>query len=223
MDSTRSLQDRLEETLITSATLAPAPWLFVPVVRMLARGVPVTVQEVAVATGTDTRTVQQAIEAGGDIELDDQGRIVGYGLTLRPTRHRFEVTGKPLYTWCALDTLMFPALLGQSAVVESPSPLSATPVRVLVGPDGVHGVDPAEAVVSLVTTSAPSSVRASFCDHVHFFASAAEGRAWVAQHPDATIVPVQEAFRLGRALVRQLVTTPSAGSPLRSSPAHECC
>ncbi|WP_455153162.1 organomercurial lyase [Cupriavidus basilensis] len=31
--------------------------------------------------------------------------LVGYGLTLRETRHAFEVDGRRLYTWCAFDTL----------------------------------------------------------------------------------------------------------------------
>jgi alkylmercury lyase len=55
-----------------------------------------------------------------DLETDEQGRIVGSGLTLRPTPHRFALDGRQLYTWCALDTLIFPVVLGQGATVESP-------------------------------------------------------------------------------------------------------
>jgi hypothetical protein len=39
-----------------------------------------------------------------DTEYDAHGRVVfGSGLTLRPNPHRFEVDGRTLYTWCALD------------------------------------------------------------------------------------------------------------------------
>lgn len=55
-----------------------------------------------------------------DLETDVQGHIVGSGLTLRPTPHRFTIDGRQLYTWCALDTLIFPAVLGQVATVEAP-------------------------------------------------------------------------------------------------------
>lgn len=223
MDGTHSLQDRLQRTLVTGRALAPVPWLLPPVLRLLARGTPVTVQDIAAATGRDPVEVHAAIEDVTDIELDEEGRIVGYGLTLRPTRHHFEVAGKALYTWCALDTLMFPALLGESAVVQSPSPLSAKPVRVEVGPDGVHSVSPADAMVSIVTPDDGSPVRASFCDHVHYFASAAEGQEWVAQHPTATVVPVEEAFRLGSAMAQQLESAAGAGPHDQEPSGHGCC
>ncbi|MCY0931502.1 organomercurial lyase [Streptomyces sp. H27-H1] len=51
-----------------------------------------------------------------------------------------------------------------------------------------HGpivVEPAGAVVSLLIPGAPSSVRASFCDQVHFFASADAAKDWLAEHPGA--------------------------------------
>lgn len=222
MDDTSSLQDRLQRTLVTGRALAPAPWLFPTVLRLLARGVPVAVGDVAAATRRNLAEVRAAIEDVTDIELDEEGRIVGYGLTLRPTRHRFEVGGKALYTWCALDTLMFPALLGDSAVVQSPSPLSAAPVRVEVGPDGVRSVDPADAMVSIVTPDEGSAVRASFCDHVHYFASTAEGQEWVAQHPTATVVPVEEAFRLGSSMAQQLELAAGPGPHDQEPSGHGC-
>ena len=46
-------------------------------------------------------------------EYDEHERIVGYCVTLRETGHAFEVDGEHLYTWCALDALMFPAVTGK--------------------------------------------------------------------------------------------------------------
>ncbi|MCQ4438245.1 organomercurial lyase, partial [Clostridioides difficile] len=52
-----------------------------------------------------------ALEQAVSTEWDDYGNVVGYGLTLRETPHTFEVDGRRLYTWCAFDTLFFPALI----------------------------------------------------------------------------------------------------------------
>ncbi|MEO8187213.1 MAG: organomercurial lyase [Burkholderiaceae bacterium] len=48
-------------------------------------------------------------------------------------------------------------------------------------------------------------IRSSFCCHVHFFACAAAGETWSSQHAGLEIVSVAEAFRLARAIVRQLL------------------
>jgi alkylmercury lyase len=98
-----------------------------------------------------------------DVELDDHGRIVGYGLTLRETPYRVEVDGKRLHTWCALDTLVFPTLLGRSARIYSSRHGTGTPIRITVEPTGVTSVDPETAVVSIVGPVEQSSVRSAFC------------------------------------------------------------
>jgi alkylmercury lyase len=145
-----------------------------------------------------------------NIERDDAGNVVGSGLTLRETPHVFEVDGRRLYTWCALDALMFPALLGKSARVSSPCAATGAPVRLTVTPDGVENIEPAEAVVSLVLPHGSPDVRGSFCVHVNFFASAAAAQTWLSAHPGATVARVEDAFRLGQELSRRLF-------------AHSCC
>lgn len=84
------------------------PTMLVPLLRLLAAGEPVTVEALAAAVGLRLCKVTRRLAAVPDTEYDEQGRIVGQGLTLRPTRHRFTVAGQELYTWCALDTLIFP-------------------------------------------------------------------------------------------------------------------
>jgi alkylmercury lyase len=69
-----------------------------------------------------------------DLETDEQGRIVGSGLTLRPTPHRFALDGRQLYTWCALDTLILPVVLEQGATVESPGHGAGTTILLTVDP-----------------------------------------------------------------------------------------
>jgi len=83
-------------------------------------------------------------------ERDAAARIVGVlGLSLAEHPHGFTVDGHRMSTCCAEDTLFLPALLGQTATVESASPLSRDPIRLTVGPEGVQAVTPPETVVSI--------------------------------------------------------------------------
>ena len=144
------------------------------------------------------------------------------GLTLRPTPHRFTVAGEELYTWCALDTLIFPALLDRPAKVESASPVSGEPVRVNVDPtEGATSVDPPTAVVSLVNPEQITSIRSSFCNQVHYFTSPEDAAGWLAEHPGAEVVPVAEACRIGAALATGLLNRLQA--PAAADDSHSCC
>ncbi len=176
------------------------------VLRLLAGGKPVSVEQLADATGRPQAKVRATLEAMSDTEYDEDGRVVGWGITLRETPHRFTVDGHPLFTWCALDTLMFPAIIGRPAQVSSPSPASGDQVRVEVEPDGVVAVEPPDAVVSIVTPGETSSIRGAFCNRVHFFTSADDARGWLDDHPDAQVLPVAEAYALGRRLAEQMLT-----------------
>jgi alkylmercury lyase len=174
-----------------------------PLLRLLSRGVPVSADELAMETGREPQEVRELLPRLPSVEIDEQGRVVGSGLTLNPTRHRFIVGAHAdLYTWCALDTLVFPNVLGQSAQVESPCHGTGETVRVSVGPQGVNSLEPATSVVSILVPSSVSGIRSSFCNHVHFFASEDAASAWLAEHPGASLLPVAEAFELGRRVAR---------------------
>jgi alkylmercury lyase len=72
--------------------------LYRPLLRLLADGEPVSIEDLAAAAGRRVDDIRQTVASLPDVELDDHGRIVGYGLTLRETPHHFEVDGKRLYT-----------------------------------------------------------------------------------------------------------------------------
>jgi len=206
--------DELTTRLRQTTSFDSMGGLYRPLLRLLADGQPVSIEDLAATASRPVDNIRQTVASLPDVELDDQGRIVGYGLTLRETPHRFEVEGKRLYTWCALDTLVFPALLGRTARVESPCHGTGTPVRVTVEPTGVTSVDPATAVVSIVAPVEQASVRSAFCDHVHFFASPEAAQGWLDDHPGMSIHPVVEAHRLGQPLIEAL---------LEDRPADEGC
>ena len=141
-------------------------------------------------------------------EFDHDGRLVGFGLTLRPTPHRVELDGRTLYTWCAPDTLELAVLLGQPVRVESRCFATGEPVRVEVDPDGVHVVEPEDAVVSMVLPDVCiSDFRQKLCDEQHFFSSAAAAAGWHAERPEAIVVPVRSGFALSRLLMARLFGT----------------
>ena len=64
----------------------------------------------------------QAVLPSSDVEVDQAGNIVGWGLSLVSTPHRFHLGENTLSTWCALDALMLPALIGRTAEARLPMP-----------------------------------------------------------------------------------------------------
>ena len=171
--------------------------LFVALLRQLAMGGPVSREKLAGALGWSGARVATVLEQAPGTEYDDEANIIGLGLTLRETSHVFEVDGRHLYTWCALDTLMFPALTGKIARVTSRCAATGRPITLTVAPEAVLHVEPAEAMVSLRTPDTSPDIRCSFCCHVHFFASPSIANSWASTHQGIEVVPVESAFELG--------------------------
>lgn len=197
-------------------------WLWPTLLRELARGRPVTAADLARATGRSTTEVKAGLGGLSDTEYDEHGAVIGHGITLRPTPHEFSVGGRRLYTWCALDTLIFPAVLDRPAQVVSPTPGTAQPVRLSVEPSvGITALDPTTAVVSVLDPDAGPGcgVRAAFCNQVHYFATPVDAQAWLDAHPGGTVLSAAAAFELGRRLAQDLTgQTPSAPSAHPAAP-----
>lgn len=220
-DQTHDLVDRLATPNETGLD----PGLLVSLLRLLAHGDPVDIEQLAAETGRTIEEVRSGLAAVPDTEYDDTGRIIGQGLTLRPTRHRFTVDGQELYTWCALDTLMFPVLIDRTASIESSSPASGRPIRVTAEPSGVTSVEPPTAVVSLINPEDMSSIRSSFCSQVHYFISAEDAQPWLVEHPGAEVLPVHDAFQLAAALTATVLDRLPAATPVEGAVSEErqCC
>lgn len=185
--------------LMSSDTFA----LMEALIRRLASSGPVPPEEAARILGCAAEEVEGRLRSlPARVERDEAGRIVGAGLTLVPTDHRFILEGRTLYVWCALDALMFPVVLGRGARVESRCPATGSPIRLVVGPDGVSDIDPPGAAVTLVVPEGESDLRASFCVKVNFYASADAARE--ATPPGTPVVSVEEAYAVGRFLAGRL-------------------
>ncbi|MGU2420654.1 organomercurial lyase MerB [Burkholderia cenocepacia] len=199
--------DALVERLVMTNQSEGFADLFVVLVRELGKGAPVSPAALALSLDWPVGRVIAALERAVSTEWDDDGNVVGYGLTLRETPHTFEVDGRRLYTWCAFDTLFFPALIDRTAHVVSRCAATGVPVSLTVTPVAIRDLEPAGAAVSLIVPQDTSDIRQAFCCHVHFFASAATGQQWAATHHGTDIVSVHDAFAVGRERAERLLRT----------------
>ncbi len=178
---------------------------FLPLMRLLSRGDPVTREQLATVLGRSEAIVADALRQFEDVVYDEDGRIVGAGLSLLPTPYRFEVNGHVLYTWCALDTLIFPVWLGRSAQVSSACPATGQPIHLTVTPERLEHFDPPSGVLSLLIAdglAACCNIREAFCAYSQFFAERQAASTWLSKYPDAHLLPIEEAFTLGQKLAR---------------------
>jgi alkylmercury lyase len=202
----------LSETPADSLALAIAnsgSWermaYFLPLMRLLANGAPVSREQLATALKRSVAEVTEALRPFEDIVFDEEGRIVSAGLSLLPTPYRFEVNGHLLYTWCALDTLIFPAWTQCQAQVSSSCPATGQPIHLRVSPERLEHFDPPSGVLSLLIQNGLATccnIREAFCAYSQFFASQAAASAWHALHPDGHVLSIEEGFSPGQTLTR---------------------
>ena len=172
---------------------------------------------VAETLGWQEAEVQERLAHVSDLERDLMGRIVGWGLTLLPTPHRLQLQRKMLYTWCALDTLMYPVCLDLSARGEAYCPITQPPIRFLVSPQQISDVQPTQTMMSLVLPAVREDCsREHFCAQSHFFASGMAASVWKQAHPDEFLLVMEEAALLGRLVAtarKQRLQQPDKPSP----------
>jgi alkylmercury lyase len=184
-----------------------------PTLDLLARGKPASPEEIAAASGKSPEEVRATLNRFPSAEWDDQGRVVGLGLTLQLTPHRLKLEGRTLFAWCALDALLFPVLLRQPASIESPCRGTGEPVHIEVTPTGIETVEPPTAVVSIVAARNLTNFRRVSCNNTHFFSTPEAASRWLEKHPEATILPAEEAFRLGRLIAEGLLDISRSAEP----------
>lgn len=186
--------------------------LFAAVLHELAKGCGVQKGVLAKSLGWTDDRLTALLRQEPCIEYDDEDNVVGYGITLRETAHAFEIDGRRLHTWCALDALMFPAMIGKAARVVSRCPATELPVSLLVTTDGVQFADPTSAVITLPVLDETSNIRSAFCCRVSFYASASVAHRSV--RPGTEVLSLQDGFRLGRLVAELLTARTSAAAQL---------
>jgi len=175
-----------------------------PTLDLLARGKPASPEGITAASAKSPEEVRAALDRFPSAEWDEQGRVVGLGLTLQLTPHRLGLEGRTLFAWCALDSLLFPILLERPASIESPCRGTGELVHIEVTSAGIEVVEPTGAVVSIVAARDLANFRRVSCNNAHFFSSPEAASCWLEKHPEATILSVEDAFRLGRLIAEGL-------------------
>lgn len=180
------------------------------VYRMMSQGEPVEPAAIARAAGdVSGDQVNERLNTWPGVFRDDSGRVVGFwghAIDKLDPEYRLVAAGKTTYAWCALDTLFIPGIIGNEVRVEASDPISGEPVLLVVDRAGVRDVTPKGALVSIVIPDGPFGydVIESFCHRVLFFASQKTGDEWVAAHEGTTLLPVDQAFEVGRVLTERI-------------------
>ena len=189
--------------------------LLIRVVRTLACGRPVTVDQVdQMAARLDMSPVDARQFLKQVSERDAEGRIIGaLGLSLHDQwAHRFYVNGIPLRTWCAWDALFLPPILNRNASIVSFSPVGRKEVRLTVSPHQVEWSYPEGAVVSMVDfgefgpgASSVEAIWSSFCHRGYFCPTEQEAEEWAEDQENISILSVEEGYELGKRTFSKLL------------------
>jgi alkylmercury lyase len=175
-------------------------------VRELAKGEPVEPGRLAELMGEPVEDTMKRLE--DVVEWDDQGRVVGHGLTFVPTQHEFEINGRTMWVWCAGDAIIFPAWIDHPARIKSPCAVTGEMIEITVTPDPVKQETPAGAVASLIThdpeVSGMADVRAAICSGQVFFKSAEVAKEWQEKHPNSLVLPVNDYFEMYKQVHEQM-------------------
>jgi len=195
--------------------------LSLPLWQLLTEGKPVSPEELATESHRPLEEVQAFLHTS-DVRVDQEGHIIGMGLSFQPTRHHFHLDEKTLYTWCALDTLAFPALLGRTARVISTCPVTGQEIRLTVTPEGILDLSPASAVVSVHLPGEETDlchVQEDICNDGFFFVSREVASAWPSLHPKAVLLDVKEAAQVGLVMAHAIRSL--TGSPELERDGHD--
>jgi alkylmercury lyase len=179
--------------------------------RALAEGEPVSASRLAALAGVPVDLTEALFERGKALggEWDEEGRLLGNVLSLNPTHIIFRVNGNDLYTWCSMDAIHLPGLLGKPAEVESADPITGQEIYLSIPPDSAPTYRPAETVLTVVLSGGDrSGPQSPSCRQMHFFASNQSAMIWVRDHPNATIMSVEEVYQL----VHEHIHVPLASS-----------
>ncbi len=170
--------------------------------HLLLEGEPLSLPRLAEYTGVSEKTATDifSLLPKSALEYDSDGNLSAFiGLSLTPTGHRFVVGEKSFYTWCALDALFLPEILGVTATILSRCPETGDEIRVILGPDKVHDTAPGSVIVSIPAPARNDYVedmRGTFCCHSNFFRDKTAFETWAGTRPRVSGLSLADAHAL---------------------------
>jgi alkylmercury lyase-like protein len=173
-------------------------------------GTPVTMTELAAATGLDQELVANdlaELARSGRVQRTPAGDLTGcLGLTLDPTSHAICANGAVRHTWCALDAFGIMGALRASGWIESENKLTGRTFHITVDEGLPSDADPSW-VVFLLDRQGVSSVIAEWCPLVNIFESAAAAGSWAdGQGVAGQCLSIADTASLGTALWEPRIT-----------------
>jgi alkylmercury lyase len=194
--------DRKWLELVTTLPWIEAIYALIGLTRLGER--PTTVERLAAPLGRpEEEAVRLAWEASR-VRPGGQGRIqldAPFGGSGGPSRRKLYLGDREVaVSGCAPDLLPAAAVLDVRFRVEDTCPVTGASIRIEFAPGGVARVDPAQAVVAMVSPEAASEygeaeieqVNQHVCSQQPFFASAEAAQGWLAAHPGGRVFPVRE-------------------------------
>lgn len=186
--------------------------------RLLAEGKPVSEERLAARSGRPLNEVADWLRSGSRVELDERGEVVAFqGLSLRPTKHVFEVDGHALYAWCAGDTLAIQDLVHGTVRVRSTDPITGTKVSLSLEDGRVREVEPSTAVFSMPWPHGAfgdvvgDDLIPAACGPINFFDSEKSGREFTDRVPGTFLLAIEEGLELFGLVYRTLFGSAFAG------------
>ncbi len=170
--------------------------------RLLARGKPVSLPELAEATSYTDQKIEEliALIPSSAYERGSDGAFTGFiGLSIHKTAHEFTVADRLLYTWCVFDALFLPAILRTDALLSTACPATGREIKISIRPDGAAAVTPPNPVMSIIAPdheACCSDLRGAFCNHVNFFVDQSAYSQWNKGSNAGDAVSLDDAFAL---------------------------
>lgn len=199
------------------------------IARTVVQGQPVPPATLASSLSTTQHDLLERLARLPGVEVDQQGHILGWGLTLVPTAHQVRLGGKFLFAWCAFDAIQIPPALHVEAQIHSTCAATGTPIRfVLTAKGEIQDLSEPQACLSLLlpepglacfpnaTTQAMcpapggkgggwATERPAFCEQSLFFQSEVAASVHLATHQEAVLLSLEEAVQVTQVLAHHCV------------------
>ncbi|MFP6774836.1 MAG: organomercurial lyase [Alphaproteobacteria bacterium] len=175
----------------------------IAICRRLAAGRPAAMAALGEDLGLAPARVEALLQGypASGMDIDADGAVIACGgLSLAETAHIFEIDGRMLHTWCVLDALFLPEIIGKPAILRTRCAGSGDRIEVHLAPDRIISHSPNGVVMSIVgpdRQACRDNLRGAFCQHVLLFRDAPAFHDWARDRDDVAMVSLQEAHEIG--------------------------
>lgn len=165
----------------------------VNVQKELLKGKPLSKTKYYELIKEDRDKADSFLELWGEVNKNDE--ITAFaGLSLTPTKHKFIVENITLYTWCAVDAILFTDWLQVSSHAVSADPIDNTEIELEMEVDFLLWSNPYPIYISIVEDIDACNIKSSFCNHVSFWASETTAKKWLNNHPNGKILTLEDFY-----------------------------